>query len=265
MSLEQIIILGLIQGITEFLPISSSAHLILLPHLVGWEDQGLANDIAAHLGTLLAVIIYFRKQIHEGFVGLVQSDPDATATRDRHLFGLVLLATLPAGVLGYLLHDAAGSLFRDPLIIASATIVFGGILWLADAKGSRVRDEYTVTLKDALLIGLMQALALVPGTSRAGITMTAGLMLGLTRQAAARFSFMLAIPIIALASAYEIYKLYSLESQSDPVVFLLIALIAFAGAYLTIHFFIKFLDRTGMLPYVIYRVALGLVLFAIFL
>lgn len=111
----------------------------------------------------------------------------------------------------------------------------------------------------------MQALALVPGTSRAGITMTAGLMLGLTRQAAARFSFMLAIPIIALASAYEIYKLYSLKSQSDPVVFSLITLIAFASAYLTIHFFIKFLDRTGMLPYVIYRVAFGLVLFAIFL
>ncbi len=265
MSLEQIIILGLIQGITEFLPISSSAHLALLPHLVGWEDQGLGNDIAAHLGTLLAVIIYFRKQIRGSLVALAGSDASRAATPERRLIGLVLLATVPTAVLGYLLHDFAGTVFRDPLIIASTTIVFGGILWLADVKGSRVRDEDTVTLKDALLIGLMQALALVPGTSRAGITMTAGLMLGLTRQAAARFSFMLAIPIIALASAYEIYKLYSLESQSNPVVFSLIALIAFASAYLTIHFFIKFLDRTGMLPYVIYRVAFGLVLFAIFL
>ena len=128
MSLEQIIILGLIQGITEFLPISSSAHLALLPHLVGWEDQGLGNDIAAHLGTLLAVIIYFRKQIRGSLVALAGSDASRAATPERRLIGLVLLATVLAAVLGYLLHDFADNVFRDPLIIASTTIVFGGIL-----------------------------------------------------------------------------------------------------------------------------------------
>lgn len=258
-----IVVLALVQGITEFLPISSSAHLILVPVLTGWPDQGLAFDVAVHAGTLLAVLAYFRAEVLRMAVAGAGSlvgrwSPDAK------LAWAVVLGTLPVVVAGFLGKELVEGQLRGPLIIAATTIVFGLLLWWADARGARARDEYTVSWRDALLVGLAQAIALIPGTSRSGITITAGLMLGLTREAAARFSFLLSIPTI-MASGILVTK--DLLESPDPVAWsplLVGAALSAVSAYLCIHLFIRLLARTGMLPYVIYRLVLGVVLLVVF-
>ncbi len=264
MELWHIIALALLQGLTEFLPISSSAHLILLPSLVGWEDQGLAFDVAVHVGTLTAVVMYFRKEI----ITLSQDWSRSLVTRrqvgDSRLAWAVLWGTVPVGVAGLLLSDFVETQLRGTLVIALATIVFGVLLWWADARGARTRDEHSLRWKDVLIIGVAQAVALIPGTSRSGITMTAGLMLGLSRQAAARFSFLLSIPVIVLAGGLKTLELASATTPVAWDVLLTGAAVAAASAYLCIHFFLKLLDRIGMLPFVIYRLILGAVLLGFF-
>ena len=204
MDLTQLIILALIQGITEFLPVSSSAHLILVPLLTDWQDQGLAIDVAAHLGSLFAVVLYFRKDISRVlFAGINSIIKKDTSDTDSKLFWYLVLASIPVLAFGFLLRDSVSTYLRDPLIIAAASIAFGLLLWYADVAGKRVRQINSIQLKDAIIIGLAQALALIPGTSRSGITMTAALMLGLDRQSAARFSFLMAVPIILAAGTYE--------------------------------------------------------------
>lgn len=260
----QTVLLALLQGLTEFLPISSSAHLILLPRLLGWGDQGLAFDVAVHVGTLLAVVLYFRHDVQRLFAAWLHSCLERRMSADARLAWLVLLGTVPVAVAGLVLHDVIETYLRSPLVIALATIGFGILLGLADWRGRQSRSETALTVPDVIWIGLAQALALVPGTSRSGITMTAALALGLTRSAAARFSFLLSIPVILMAGGYESLKLVQ---QLEPVAWgsiLMGTAIAAASAYLCIHFFMRLIERVGMLPFVIYRLLLGAFLLVLF-
>ncbi len=265
MDMFHAVVLALVQGLTEFLPISSSAHLILVPVLTGWPDQGLAFDVAVHFGTLAAVVIYFREELsamtRSWTRSLITRNPDDEAM----LAWAVLLGTIPLGLAGLLLHNYVETVLRSPLVIATTTVVFGLLLGYADKAGAQTRCEYRLGAGRVAIIALSQVLALVPGTSRSGITITAGLMVGMERKAAARFSFLLSVPAIAMAGLYEITNL--LEA-SEPVLWtdlLVGVLVSAVSAYVCIHYFLKLLDRVGMLPFVIYRVLLGVVLFALFL
>ncbi|MDX1455054.1 MAG: undecaprenyl-diphosphate phosphatase [Gammaproteobacteria bacterium] len=262
MDILQIILLALLQGLTEFLPISSSAHLILFPAFSGWQDQGLAFDVAVHVGTLFAVMWYFRAEIRQLFLAWVKSLVGRHSS-DSHLAWGVIVGTIPVGLVGLVGHEFIATQLRTPSLIAVTTIVFALLLWFADARRTETRDEHTMTWKIIMFIGLAQALALIPGTSRSGITMTAGLLAGMTRAGAARFSFLLSIPVILLAGGLETKSL--LES-AEPVAWLdlvLGSLLSFAAAYACIHYFLKWLPQVGMLPFVIYRLLLGLLLFVI--
>ncbi len=260
----QATVLALIQGLTEFLPISSSAHLALVPLLSKWPDQGLAFDCVVHLGTLTAVIIYFRTELAEmtkGF-GKTIAARSIGADREGRLAWLIGLATIPVGIAGLAFKDVVENELRTIETIASASILFGLLLWWADRTGTRKKMDDAWTLKDAIVVGLAQAIALIPGTSRSGITMTAALMLGYTRRAAARFSFLLSIPVITLAGGLKIKEWIEEPNQAVGISELLTGYIISAiSAYLCIHYFLKFLDRTGMGPFVIYRILLGLILF----
>jgi undecaprenyl-diphosphatase len=258
------LMLALLQGLTEFLPISSSAHLILVPRLLGWSDQGLAFDVAVHVGTLVAVVAYFRHDIVRLLLAWLDSCIRRRLTSDARLAWFVLLGTLPAALAGLLLHDVIETWLRSPLVIALATIGFGLLLWAADRHGRQERSETGLQFVDVMWIGLAQAVALIPGTSRSGITMTAGLALGLTRSAAARFSFLLSVPVIILAGGYETLQLLE---QAEPVAWDTLSLgtvVAAVSAYLCIHFFLRLIELTGMLPFVIYRLLLGCVLLWMF-
>jgi undecaprenyl-diphosphatase len=258
----QILVLSFVQGITEFLPISSSGHLILTPLLFGYELQSLAFDVAVHIGALGAVMLYFRHEIAAMTVAVLQSLRTRRFDQpDARLGWMIIIATLPVLALGLPLKSMLEVLREDPtlvaLVIAGASIGFGLLLWYADRSGKRIRDEYSVGWKDALIIGLMQAVAIIPGTSRSGITITAALMLGLTRKAASRFSFLLAIPTIMMAGALETLDLAKANEAVDWLSLGLGAAISFMVAYLTIHYFLKFIERISMLPFVIYRFLLG--------
>lgn len=264
MDFLQAIFLALIQGFTEFLPISSSAHLILLPRLAGWEDQGLAFDVAVHVGTLSAVVFYFRRELLPMAQDWFRSLGFRAQTENSRLAWAVLLGTIPVGLAGLLFKDIVENDLRSPLVIAATTIGFGLLLWWADAKGRGARDEYRLRWKDVFIVGVAQAIALIPGTSRSGITMTAGLMLGLSRQAAARFSFLLSIPVIALAGGLSVIDLAQQNAGVDWGLITTGVIVSAITAYLCIHFFLKLLERIGMLPFVIYRLLLGAVLIYLF-
>ncbi len=264
MDLIQIIVLALLQGLTEFLPISSSAHLILVPVLTGWQDQGLAFDVAVHVGTLIAVVGYFRHEVGRMIVAWLDSLRHRRLTPDGRLAWAVLLGTIPAGLAGLAFKDVIETSLRSPLVIATTTVVFGLLLGWADWRGRRARSEYQMRWDDVLAVGLAQALALVPGTSRSGITMTAGLLMGLTREAAARFSFLLSIPIIVLAGGLLGLDLVESAQPVDWTALGLGVVLSAAAAYACIYFFLKLLERMGMLPFVLYRLLLGAVLFVLF-
>jgi undecaprenyl-diphosphatase len=259
------IVLALVQGLTEFLPISSSAHLILVPRFLAWEDQGLAFDVAVHLGTLLAVLWYFRDEVNTIFrAWLLSALRRPYQHQEARLGWLLLLATTPLVIVGFLAEDFVAGRLRSPLLIAAATAVFGVVLWLADLRRHDGDDPLRISLRAAMLIGLAQVLALVPGTSRSGITITAGLALGLSRQTAARFSFLLAIPAVGGASVLELAAL--LESPT-PVSWDAIAIglsVAAASAYLCISWFLAAIQRVGMLPFMIYRLLLAAVIIVAF-
>lgn len=264
MLIEQIIILALIQGLTEFLPISSSAHLILAPMINGWADQGIAFDVAVHVGTLTAVVFYFRKDLNAMTRDWFASVYTRTQIGESRLAWAVLIATIPVGLCGLLFHDVIATQLRSPLVIAGTTIGFGLLLGWADWRGRRTRNEQTLSTGNVLFIGLAQALSLIPGTSRSGITMTAGLMLGLTREAAARFSFLLSIPVILLSGGLETVKLVQAEVVADWSALMMGTLISALAAYLCIHLFLKFISSMGMWPFVAYRLLLGIGLLMVF-
>ncbi len=199
MSYFEAFVLALIQGLTEFLPISSSAHLILPSAILGWEDQGLAFDVAVHVGTLAAVVIYFRKEVITLFAALFASIFKGERSKEAKLAWMIVIATIPACIFGLVMKDVIEVYLRSAYVIATTTIIFGLLLWWVDKNASLLDDEYQAGWKKALFIGIAQALAMIPGTSRSGATITAALYLGFTREAAARFSFLMSIPIITLA------------------------------------------------------------------
>jgi len=260
----QIIILGLVQGLTEFLPISSSAHLILVPVILGWQDQGLAFDVAVHIGSLIAVVVYFRKDILTMTSDWFSSVLSISNVGESRLAWAVILGTIPAALAGLLFHDFIDTQLRSEIVIAYATIGFGLLLllgdWYGKRKGHQTHTEKNITWKDVLVISLFQVLALIPGTSRSGITMTAGLFVGLSRTASARFSFLLAIPLILAAGGYKTKTLLESSVMVDWSAILIGVIVSGVSALFCIHFFLKLLDRFGMLPYVVYRLVLGGVL-----
>lgn len=260
----QIALLALIQGVTEFLPISSSAHLILAPHIFGWSDQGLGFDLAVHLGTLIAVVGYFHTDIRIMAIAWIKSlRGDELGTDGRLAWGIIL-ATIPAVVCGLSLGAVGESTLRLPWVIAFTSIGFGLLLGLADWRARQRRAESDLKWLDYLLIGSAQAVALIPGSSRSGMTIMAGLFLGLTRTAAARVSFFLAIPITTAAIAYESKVIASdgiITAWSDLA---LAATLSLVSALVAIHFFLRMLQTMGLMPFVVYRVLLGVVLLAVF-
>lgn len=273
----QIIVLALVQGLTEFLPVSSSAHLILVPQFIGWADQGLAFDVATHFGSLMAVLWYFRKDIQPLCIDWFKSIRIQRHTGDSVLAWGVILGTLPAGLAGLLLNDYAEH-FRNPLVIASTTIIFGLLLWYADATAQKnialrkqeneqfsPKTEHQLTLKIILFIGFAQALALIPGTSRSGITITAALLMGMSRKASARLSFLLSIPLILAASLLETMELSSSALHISWLDIFWGTALSAVSAYLCIHYFIRLLDSVGMMPFIVYRLILGTVLLWLFL
>jgi undecaprenyl-diphosphatase len=255
----QALLLAVVQGLTEFLPVSSSAHLILPAQLLGWPDQGLAFDVAVHLGSLLAVLWYFREDLWLLLQGGTRALLAAEMNREAQMLLWLAVATLPAGLAGLLLDDWVEANLRSVVVIAGATALFGILLGLADRR----RGTATLSLRSAWLIGCAQMLALVPGTSRSGITITAALFLGLDRQGAARFSFLLSIPIIAAAAGFKGLQLLSSETAVNWGLLLGSAALSGLTAWLCIGWFLALVDRIGMLPFVLYRCALALVLFSI--
>ena len=253
----QVVVLAVVQGLTEFLPISSSAHLILVPVLTTWEDQGLAFDVALHLGSLSAVVIYFRQEIWKMVASSLTAVKGNGVDEDARLAFWVTIATLPVCIVGFLFHDFISGYMRSTLIIGISLIAFGLLLGYADWKMRGTRSEYQLTLKDVLIIGGAQVLALIPGTSRSGITMTAALMVGMNREGATRFSFLLSIPVIVLAGGLEAVKLLKAPHLIDVPAMLVGALLSGISAYVCIHYFLVVIKKLGMQPFVAYRVLFG--------
>ena len=258
-----ILVLAIVQGITEFLPISSSGHLILVPQLFCWPDQGLTMDVAAHVGTLLAVVVYFWRDLLSMSQGAWKVLRGKRDPRVR-LIGLLLVAAIPALIAGYAADTYMGDALRSPLVVAGALIGFGLLLYATDRMGLTVRRIEHMTWGNALAIGLFQCLAFIPGTSRSGITMTMARLLGFERPAAARFSFLLAIPTIAAAG---LYKGWQLVQAGDAAALqhagLMVALSAIAG-FLAIAFLMYWVRRASFTPFVLYRIALGLTVLYLF-
>lgn len=254
----QVIVLALVQGISEFLPVSSSAHLVLVPALTDWPDQGLAFDVALHVGSLSAVVVYFRRDLIKMITSWCGSLVGRGQDENSRLAWWVILATIPVGLAGLAFKDLVEASLRSALVIGASLAFFGLVLGWADLRHRGHRNEFDLTWKSALLIGLAQALALIPGTSRSGITMTAALMLGLSREASARFSFLLSIPVIVLAGGLKTLDLLESPVPVDWAALAGGTLLSGISAYLCIHYFLAFIHRIGMQPFVIYRVVFGL-------
>ena len=249
--------LSLIQGITEFLPVSSSAHLILPSQLLGWPDQGQAFDVAVHVGTLMAVLLAFRQQVDAITRGWLNHVVHRRASAESRMGWMIILATIPAALAGLLFESMIEQYTRSMLVIGTTTIVFGLALWWADVKGSRDADMSRMTWRHALLIGLAQMLALIPGTSRSGITMTAALLMGFDRKSAASFSFLLSIPLILAAGGLKTLHLIEEGNGAHWGDMAWGIGLSFISAFLCIKLFLVALDKIGMLPFVIYRLLLG--------
>lgn len=260
MNLLHALILGALQGVTEVLPISSSAHLILVPWFLGWPESGLTFDVALHLGTFLALTVYFRREIVEmGFStvdALVHRSLDTPA---RRLPFLVVASAVPAALVGKLFETQFEELFRSrPLVIGLFLILFGLLLGLADQLGRKRRSMSEITVLGALVIGLFQCLALIPGVSRSGITITAGLMLGFTREGAARFSFLMSLPIVAGAALLKLFSLFQQGIPAGEELPLAIGIVVSAiTGYISVAFLLRFVQKRSIAPFVWYRLVVG--------
>ncbi len=264
MEFIQTLILAVVQGLTEFLPISSSAHLILVPVLTGWPDQGLAFDVSVHFGSLIAVVYYFKNDIWTITFDWFASLKKGERVGESNLMWAVLFGTIAVGIAGLSFKDFIETQLRSPQVIATTTILFGLLLWYGDKTSKANRDEHSITWRDIVIIGCAQALALIPGTSRSGITITAGLMVGLTRVAAARYSFLLSVPVIILAGGLHTIELIQSPDTVQWSTLLLGTALSALSAYLCIALFLKMINQIGMLPFVLYRLLLGVFLFAMF-
>ncbi|WOJ93929.1 undecaprenyl-diphosphate phosphatase [Congregibacter variabilis] len=258
----QALVLALIQGLTEFLPISSSAHLLLPSMLLGWPDQGLAFDVAVHFGTLSAVVVYFRQDLWALTRGAWTALGDRSMNESSWEIAYLGLATIPAVFVGFALNDVMDSLRTVPVLVTT-TIVFALLLGYADRRVEPRAKTRVASWQVALIIGCAQAIAPIPGTSRSGITITAGLLLGLSRHAAARFSFLLSIPIIFGAALLKVSELLVTETAVDLPLMLLGVGVAALSAYACIAVFLRLIEAVGMMPFVIYRLILGAVLGAL--
>ena len=264
MSYFEAIILAIVQGITEFLPVSSSAHLILVPELLGWADQGLAFDVAVHVGTLLAVLVFLRKELQAiipaWLVGWKGFDWDTSGK----LGWLLVLATIPVGLIGLLAGDYIEAYLRTSLVIAASTLVFGLLLGWADRSGhENQKPMEELTWKQTLTVGIAQAFALIPGTSRSGVTMTAMLAMGFDRVASARFSFLMAVPAIALPGLLKGGELASSGQSVAWDVLMIGVAVSAVMAFSCMHWFMRLIQKVGMTPFVIYRILLAIVIVAL--
>lgn len=252
MTVFQALVMGIIQGLGEFLPISSSAHLVLAPWVFGWEDPGLSFDVALHMGTLLAVVAFFWRDWLELFNEAIIK---RSGSKKALLFWYLVIATIPGGLAGYILEEQAETVFRNPLLIAVMLIIMGLILYLVDRRAASRKEMNGISLSDSLMIGLSQAFAIIPGVSRSGVTMTAGRALGLTRQTAARFSFLLSAPIIFGAG---VMQLKSISPGDINIAFITgVASSAIVG-FLSIGFLLKYLTERSFALFVWYRFIIGL-------
>jgi len=262
MDITQTITLALIQGLTEFLPVSSSAHLVILPKFLDWPDQGLAFDVILHFATLCAIIFYYRSSL----VSLTRDFYDSIVTRktqgESMLAWGIILGTIPVGIVGLLFRETIELNLRSYQIVAFATIFFGLLLGFSDwlHRALDKSREY-IRSSDILIVGCFQALALIPGTSRSGITITAALLIGLSRTLSIKYAFLLSIPVIALATLLKTFDLVKDTSQIDWTLLFIGFVVAFITSYFTIVFFIRLVERIGFLPFVIYRILLGALLF----
>ena len=252
MSTLQAAILGLVQGLGEFLPISSSAHLVLIPWLFKWNDPGLTFDIALHIGTLIAVAIYFWKD----WLKLITKGLTDIRSTEGKLFWYLVAATIPGAVVGFLLEKKAETIFREPVLIATMLILLGVLLYWADRKSVKHIEMNRITFRISLFIGLSQALAIIPGVSRSGITMTMGLLMGLSREGAARFSFLLAAPIIFGAALVKLPFLIS-NPSIITINFIIGILVSFVIGILSIGFLLRYVQTKNFLPFAWYRFILG--------
>jgi len=268
MPLLHVIVLGIVQGLTEFLPVSSSAHLIIVPWLLGWDDGGLTFDVALHAGTLISVILYFFRDwvqiIGQGF-GL-RIGGDSSLSKNRNLLWLLVAATVPGGLVGYLFEKQAETTLRSPYVIATTAIGIGLVMWLAERVGRKQKDLGHVSATDALVIGTSQALAIIPGVSRSGITISTGLFRNLDRQSAARFSFLLLTPITGGAALKKFWDLHKHEGGISPemhTAFLVgIVVSAIVGA-LSIQFFLNYLRNRSLNLFICYRILFGIMVIAL--
>ncbi len=279
MSFLHVLVLAIVQGLTEFLPVSSSAHLIFPAKLLGWPDQGLAFDVAVHLGTLMAVVLYYLADLVKISSYTIEACIKMKISPLARIGFCLIIATLPVCVVGSLCESYISSVLRDNIdVIAYTTIGFGILLGIAsyvnkkmvwrnidNIQGARSDSLRGLNYTQALVIGLFQALAVFPGVSRSGITLTAGLFMGMKSEAAARFSFLLAIPVIVASGAFEIYKIYSMGTLELQWVNLIIgAMLSFIVAIIVIHLFLKYIAKSGMAVFVIYRILLGAMLLWLF-
>lgn len=268
MSLLHAIVLGILQGLTEFLPVSSSAHLIIVPWILNWDDGGLTFDVALHAGTLIAVLLFFFRDwvqiLAQGFGLSIGHDP--ALDKNRGLLWLLAAGTIPGAAAGFLFEKQAEAAFRSPYIVATAAIAIGLVMWLSDAVGRRQKDISHVSLADSILIGCAQALAIIPGVSRSGSTIAAGLFRNLDRPAAARFSFLLSTPIIAGACLKKYWDLHKhaggLPADMHTAFIAGVAASAITGC-IAIAFFLNYLRRRSLALFVWYRILFGIMVIAL--
>jgi undecaprenyl-diphosphatase len=259
----QAIVLGAIQGVTEFLPISSAAHLILVPWFLGWPDQGLTFDVILHAGTLMAILSFFWKDWLAMLAGLAAGNPlkGESSQPNAWLLFLLICGTIPAGLAGYLAEHEVETKLRNPLVLSFSLIGVALLLWMAERVSRKERELREISLADALTVGTAQALALIPGTSRSGITITAGLFRGMTREAAARFSFLLSAPITAGAVLKKLLELrHTGVAETERLPLFLGFLASAAVGYLTIKYFLRFLQHNTLYLFIGYRMILGVII-----
>jgi len=264
MTLFTIIIISIVQGLTEFIPVSSSGHLVLVPKLLNLQDQGLIMDLAVHIGTLFAVLVYYYKDIWQIAMGCIFWK-DKRRTSSRNLGIYIVLATIPAIIFGFAIHVMIPEGIRDIRIIVATTIIFGALMGLVDKYCFSEKKISEINLKSAMVIGFAQVLALIPGTSRSGVTMTAGRFLGFSRVDAARFSFLLSVPATAGAGALGVFDVIQSGNTQMGIDMLLAIIFSFFAGLLAISIMMNWLKRFGLMPFAIYRLILGFAILAFML
>lgn len=256
------IVFGVVQGATEFIPISSTAHLRIVPALLGWKDEGAAFTAVIQLGTLLATFIYFRTDIKNLWKGFLQAfkNKDFFSNPESRIFLLIIIGTIPICIFGLLLKDFIEGDARGLYVISASLIILAIILYIAEKVGTRTKDMKDITIKDGIVIGLAQALALIPGSSRSGVTITAGLFRGLRRDVCARYSFLLSIPAITLSGLYELYSERATLLDSNLPSLIVATVVAGIVGYASIKFLLHYLRTHSNMVFIVYRIVLGIII-----